>query len=174
MTTILPKSHPGVPIHLFTRHVLERHASDNEGFRRSFEHIETLSPVSSKENLASLLPHNVEKNRYKNVLACNGFRQCIFHESPKWDFFFFILSDDHSRVRLRCNSREHEDYINANFIDGFHRARAYIATQGPLPSTFTDFWQMVWEQNTHVIVMITNFIEGGKVNHIILHSCLLQ
>ena len=73
------------------------------------------------------------------------------------------ISDDHTRVRLRCNVLEHEDYINANFIDGFHRARAYIATQGPLPSTFADFWQMVWEQNTHVIVMITNFIEGGKV-----------
>ena len=72
-------------------------------------------------------------------------------------------TDDHSRVRLRCNALEHEDYINANFIDGFHRARAYIAAQGPLPTTFADFWQMVWEQNTHVIVMITNFIEGGKV-----------
>ena len=76
---------------------------------------------------------------------------------------YSCYSDDHSRVRLRCNALEHEDYINANFIDGFHRARAYIAAQGPLPTTFADFWQMVWEQNTHVIVMITNFIEGGKV-----------
>lgn len=76
---------------------------------------------------------------------------------------FLHTADDHSRVRLRCNVLEHEDYINANFIDGFHRARAYIAAQGPLPTTFADFWQMVWEQNTHVIVMITNFIEGGKV-----------
>ena len=74
------------------------------------------------------------------------------------------ITDDHSRVRLRCNALEHEDYINANFVDGFHRTRAYIATQGPLSNTFADFWLMVWEQNTHVIVMITNFIEGGKVN----------
>ena len=79
-------------------------------------------------------------------------------------FFLDIHTDDHSRVRLQCNGAlEQEDYINANFIDGFHRARAYIAAQGPLPTTFADFWQMVWEQNTHVIVMITNFIEGGKV-----------
>ena len=78
----------------------------------------------------------------------------------------FSLPDDHSRVRLKCHSpgEEHEDYINANFIDGVHRAKAYIATQGPLPSTFADFWQMVWEQNTHVVVMITNFVEGGKVS----------
>ena len=77
-----------------------------------------------------------------------------------------LLPDDHSRVRLKCHSpgEEHEDYINANFIDGVHRAKAYIATQGPLPSTFADFWQMVWEQNTHVVVMITNFVEGGKVS----------
>lgn len=78
-------------------------------------------------------------------------------------YCIFCVLDDHTRVRLRCNGLEHEDYINANFIDGFHRPRAYIAAQGPLPSTFADFWLMVWEQNTHVIVMITNFIEGGKV-----------
>ena len=70
MTAIV--NHPGVPIHLFTRHVLERHANDNEGFAGTFEHIESLAANSSptKENLASLLPHNDERNRYKNVLAC--------------------------------------------------------------------------------------------------------
>ena len=65
--------HPGVPIHLFTRHVLERHANENSGFVQAFEHMESLAASSSpqrKENLASLLPHNLEKNRYKNVLAC--------------------------------------------------------------------------------------------------------
>ena len=79
MTTLV-KHHPvGVPIHLFTRHVLERHANDKEGFIAAFEHIEcnssskTQDPTTNspkKENLASLLPQNVHKNRYKNVLAC--------------------------------------------------------------------------------------------------------
>ena len=76
---VLPTTHPGVPIHLFTRHVLERHAGDNTGFIQTFEHIESLAASSPKENVVSLLPHNVEKNRYKNVLACEYMLICILY-----------------------------------------------------------------------------------------------
>ncbi len=56
------------------------------------------------------------------------------------------------------------DYLNANFVDGFRKPQAYIATQGPIHGTFGAFWRMVWEQRSHIIVMITHLFENGKVN----------
>ena len=94
----------------------------------------------------------------------------------------FLVSDDHTRVRIRGYNKvlnnglstisrsgtlghqsAADEYINANFVDGFRRPRAYIATQGPMQGTFPTFWRMVWEQNTQVIVMITHLFEAGKV-----------
>lgn len=55
------------------------------------------------------------------------------------------------------------DYINASYIPGCSFRREYIATQGPLPGTKDDFWKMVWEQNVHNVVMVTQCVEKGRV-----------
>uniref|UniRef100_A0A1A9VWP8 protein-tyrosine-phosphatase n=1 Tax=Glossina austeni TaxID=7395 RepID=A0A1A9VWP8_GLOAU len=40
--------------------------------------------------------------------------------------------------------------------------KTYIATQGCLANTITDFWNMIWQENTRVIVMTTKEFEREK------------
>ncbi|XP_075979283.1 protein tyrosine phosphatase Meg2 isoform X1 [Anticarsia gemmatalis] len=88
------------------------------------------------------LSSNLAKNRYTDVLCY-----------------------DHSRVLLSQTDPDDPttDYINANYVDGYKQKNAYICTQGPLPKTFGDFWRMVWEQGTLVVVMTTRAVERGRV-----------
>ncbi|KFV07710.1 Tyrosine-protein phosphatase non-receptor type 22 [Tauraco erythrolophus] len=89
---------------------------------------------------ASEQPENIKKNRYKDILPF-----------------------DHSRVELSLiTSDEDSHYINANFIKGVYGPRAYIATQGPLPTTVIDFWRMIWEYEVLVVVMACMEFEMGK------------
>ncbi|KAF3688327.1 Receptor-type tyrosine-protein phosphatase-like N [Channa argus] len=73
-------------------------------------------------------------------------------------------SDDHSRVKLKAEvNPSRSDYINAStIIEHDPRMPAYIATQGPLSHTISDFWQMVWENGCTVIVMMTALVEDGE------------
>jgi receptor-type tyrosine-protein phosphatase N len=70
---------------------------------------------------------------------------------------------DHARVILNDLSNiSGSDYINASTItDHDPRNPAYIACQGPMAGTSADFWQMVWEQGSVVIVMLTKLAENG-------------
>ncbi|KAM9851406.1 protein tyrosine phosphatase receptor type Na [Aulostomus maculatus] len=74
------------------------------------------------------------------------------------------LPYDHSRVKLKTEvNPSKQDYINASIIfDHDPRQPSYIATQGPLPHTIADFWQMVWESGCTVIVMMTALVEDGE------------
>ncbi|XP_065522871.1 receptor-type tyrosine-protein phosphatase N2 isoform X7 [Lathamus discolor] len=74
-----------------------------------------------------------------------------------------VVPYDHSRICLKSeSSHDNSDYINASpIMDHDPRNPAYIATQGPLPATVADFWQMVWENGCVVIVMLTPLVENG-------------
>ncbi|KAM9839716.1 receptor-type tyrosine-protein phosphatase N2 [Aulostomus maculatus] len=74
-----------------------------------------------------------------------------------------VIVYDHSRITLKAeNNHGSSDYINASpIMDHDPRNPTYIASQGPLPSTVADFWQMVWESGCVVIVMLTPLSENG-------------
>ncbi|XP_059425930.1 receptor-type tyrosine-protein phosphatase C-like [Carassius carassius] len=72
-----------------------------------------------------------------------------------------ILPYDYNRVTLSAGGED--DYINASFIEGYQEPKKYIAAQGPKDETVCDFWQMVWEQKSSIIVMVTRCEEGNKV-----------
>ncbi|XP_070315161.1 receptor-type tyrosine-protein phosphatase U isoform X2 [Odocoileus virginianus] len=71
---------------------------------------------------------------------------------------------DRHRVKLHPMLGDPDaDYINANYIDGYHRSNHFIATQGPKPEMVYDFWRMVWQEHCSSIVMITKLVEVGRV-----------
>uniref|UniRef100_A0A3Q1MNB6 protein-tyrosine-phosphatase n=1 Tax=Bos taurus TaxID=9913 RepID=A0A3Q1MNB6_BOVIN len=74
------------------------------------------------------------------------------------------IPDPQSRVCLgRAQSQEDGDYINANYIRGYDgQDKAYIATQGPMPNTVSDFWEMVWQEEAPLIIMLTQLREGKE------------
>lgn len=77
------------------------------------------------------------------------------------DDCFGKFTDDATRVPLG----DEGGYINASFIKipVGKEEFVYIACQGPLPTTVGDFWQMIWEQKSTVIAMMTQEVEGEKV-----------
>uniref|UniRef100_A0A8C7XJL3 protein-tyrosine-phosphatase n=1 Tax=Oryzias sinensis TaxID=183150 RepID=A0A8C7XJL3_9TELE len=97
-----------------------------------FENLYRRKPGMSQD--CSRLPENQEKNRYRDVLPY-----------------------DATRVVLQSQ----EDYINASHITS-GVCLQYIAAQGPLPQTCTHFWQTVWEQQIHTVIMLTTLTERGR------------
>uniref|UniRef100_A0A8B9HCQ1 protein-tyrosine-phosphatase n=2 Tax=Astyanax mexicanus TaxID=7994 RepID=A0A8B9HCQ1_ASTMX len=76
-----------------------------------------------------------------------------------------ILPNPHSRVILKSKSScdPFSSYINANYIRGYlGDEKAYIATQGPMINTVNDFWQMAWQEDSPLIVMITKLKEKNE------------
>lgn len=75
-----------------------------------------------------------------------------------------VLPYDDCSVKLKPSKDNKNGYINASHlrVDVVGEEWLYIATQAPLPNTLSDFWQMVWEQEVHVIAMLTALEEAGK------------
>ncbi|XP_078532010.1 receptor-type tyrosine-protein phosphatase delta isoform X10 [Lissotriton helveticus] len=131
-------SHPPIPILELADHIERLKANDNLKFSQEYESIDPGQQFTWEH---SNLEVNKPKNRYANVIAY-----------------------DHSRVLLAgIEGIPGSDYVNSNYIDGYRKQNAYVATQGPLPETFGDFWRMIWEQRSATVVMMTKLEERSRV-----------
>eukprot|EP01099_Mayorella_cantabrigiensis_P001148 TRINITY_DN1486_c0_g1_i1.p1 TRINITY_DN1486_c0_g1~~TRINITY_DN1486_c0_g1_i1.p1 ORF type:complete len:348 (+),score=51.10 TRINITY_DN1486_c0_g1_i1:75-1046(+) len=76
-----------------------------------------------------------------------------------------VVPFDTTRVKLKgIEGIEGSDFINASFIsEGPGKYPRFIATQGPMLETLNDFWRMIWEQKSRIIVMLTREEEDGRV-----------
>ncbi|XP_054625363.1 receptor-type tyrosine-protein phosphatase F isoform X10 [Dunckerocampus dactyliophorus] len=132
------REHPPIPVLDLADHIERLKANDGLRFSQEYESIDP-GQQFTWEN--SNMEVNKPKNRYANVIAY-----------------------DHSRVVLTSvDAVPGSDYLNGNYIDGYRKQNAYIATQGPLPETLSDFWRMVWEQRSSTIVMMTRLEEKSRV-----------
>uniref|UniRef100_A0AAQ5YFA5 protein-tyrosine-phosphatase n=1 Tax=Amphiprion ocellaris TaxID=80972 RepID=A0AAQ5YFA5_AMPOC len=127
--------------------VADNSEKPKQGFWEEFEVLQQQECKLLYPRKEGQKPENKSKNRYKNILPF-----------------------DTTRVEIREMDPDvpGSDYINANYIRVSllsirqENGKVFIATQGCLQNTVTDFWKMVYQENTHVIVMTTKEMERGR------------
>ncbi|XP_067849831.1 receptor-type tyrosine-protein phosphatase eta isoform X1 [Heptranchias perlo] len=126
-----------INVDYFEGYFSKQHADSDCGFAEEYEELKTVGTLQSTQVSQQLL--NKPKNRYSNVLPY-----------------------DTSRVKLSVTEDPSSDYINANFMPGYNSKKEFIAAQGPLLNTVSDFWRMIWEHYVPAIVMLTKCVEQGR------------
>ncbi|XP_072540059.1 protein tyrosine phosphatase receptor type Fa isoform X8 [Salminus brasiliensis] len=129
--------------------------------RSLYTHIQKLTQVPTGETVTAmelefkkLANSKAHTSRFISAnLPCNKFKNRLVN----------IMPFESTRVCLQpIRGVEGSDYINASFLDGYRQQKAYIATQGPLAETTEDFWRMLWEHNSTIVVMLTKLREMGR------------
>ncbi|XP_034939072.1 tyrosine-protein phosphatase Lar isoform X2 [Chelonus insularis] len=130
---------PARNLHSHIQKLMQPELDNITGMELEFKKLSNIKADSTRF-ISANLPCNKHKNRLVHILPYECTRVCL---QPQ-------------------RSIEGSDYINASFIDGYRYRCAYIATQGPLNETTDDFWRMLWEHNSTIVVMLTKLKEMGR------------
>ncbi|XP_043260658.1 tyrosine-protein phosphatase Lar isoform X5 [Colletes gigas] len=130
---------PARNLHSHIQKLMQPEIDNITGMELEFKKLSNIK-VDSSRFISANLPCNKHKNRLVHILPYECARVCL---QPQRNI-------------------EGSDYINASLIDGYRYRGAYIATQGPLCDTTDDFWRMLWEHNSTIVVMLTKLKEMGR------------
>ncbi|XP_053987358.1 tyrosine-protein phosphatase Lar isoform X7 [Hylaeus volcanicus] len=130
---------PARNLHSHIQKLMQSEIVNITGMELEFKKLSNIK-VDSSRFISANLPCNKHKNRLVHILPYECTRVCL---QPQRNI-------------------EGSDYINASLIDGYRYRGAYIATQGPLCDTTDDFWRMLWEHNSTIVVMLTKLKEMGR------------
>lgn len=113
------------------------------------------------------LRENIYKNRYRDVICLDESRVYLEIEQPTSSASSASSTSSTSGSGTTNSDSDFadapNDYIHANYVDGYKQKNAYISTQGPLDETIEDFWRMIWQQSVLVIAMTTKCFEQRKL-----------
>ena len=130
---------PARNLHSHIQKLMQPELDNITGMELEFKKLSNIKADSTRF-ISANLPCNKHKNRLVHILPYECTRVCL---QPQRNI-------------------EGSDYINASLIDGYRYRGAYIATQGPLSDTTDDFWRMLWEHNSTIVVMLTKLKEMGR------------
>ncbi|RNA26896.1 tyrosine- phosphatase corkscrew isoform X2 [Brachionus plicatilis] len=129
----------------FNELFIESRYKNKNGFSEEFESLQQIDGKFLYERNDGCKSENRAKNRFKTILPF-----------------------DYNRIKLKNrtnkpNDPSESDYINANRIQSDESfGKTYLATQGPLVNTCSDFWSMIWQEESQIILMITHEEEKGR------------
>uniref|UniRef100_A0A670Y843 Receptor-type tyrosine-protein phosphatase C n=1 Tax=Pseudonaja textilis TaxID=8673 RepID=A0A670Y843_PSETE len=118
-----------------------------------------LSQMKKKDSLSE--PSLLEAEFQVNKISFSGYTEI----SNDYNRVLFKHEEEGNRESEQDVDSSDEDsdceeepnkYINASFIPSYWAQNGIIATQGPLPETIGDFWNMIYQKKVKVIVMLTD------------------
>ena len=170
---------------------LERHKDSDYGFQAEFELLPDRYPDRTTEVCDRAV--NNGKNRYPDIRCYDQTRVKLtplttlpqLPDGPSSPVASSSSDNDSSDSNAPCVI-DGSDYINANFVPGYKNRKMWICAQGPLERTIADFWRMIYEQGTNMIIMLTNLEEYNRVkcaqywpgagdsNYVVSPHCLIN
>jgi protein tyrosine phosphatase len=101
-------------------------------------------------------------NEFNSIIITDGNREMSEDDKKKYsEFMRYNFQYPYWDTMVKIND-VNDLFINASWIDGVNKKRAYIATQAPKLNTLDYFWRMIVENDVELIVMVTDYYENGN------------